>query len=82
MTRYFSIATLVALLAFSTGASAQMPPETYQGSPGDRLKAQFVCLTQSFKDGGRVGHHLASGEYRNPTTCNIEGTPTKKPFGF
>lgn len=72
------VATGLALAFLAVGpARAQMPPATYQGPIGERLKAEASCLVTSFGDGGYVAPwaKLRPGQYRNPTTCAVEGAP-------
>lgn len=71
-----------AMVAISLPAAAQMPASTYDGPLGDRIMAGFRCVGTSIEDGGvvlpkflKVEGALAPGQYRNPTTCAVEGTP-------
>jgi len=70
------LATVLALSALP--AFAGMPPETYAGSIGTRLAAQWNVMTSSFGDGNYVAPwaKLRPGQYRNPTSGNVEGAPT------
>jgi hypothetical protein len=78
---------IAAGLLISAPAFAQMPPATYDGPLGDRLMAGFRCVGTSVKDGGvtlpksfGVAGALLPGQYRNPTTCAIEGAPSGPQF--
>lgn len=72
-----TLAVLAALAAASLPASAAMPPETYAGPLGTRLAAQWNVMTSSFSDGLYVAPwaKLKPGQYRNPTSGNVEGVP-------
>lgn len=68
------------LLLVPLAGHAAMSPDTYAGSLGDRLLSGFRCVGTSINDGGVVLPHvfrasgaLASGQYRNPTSCAVEG---------
>jgi hypothetical protein len=75
-----AVVALVGLVS-AGGAHAQMSPATYSGPIGDRLMAEFRCVGTSVGDRGvvlpgffGVKGALAAGQYRNPTTCAVEGS--------
>lgn len=76
-----------AMVAISLPATAQMPASTYDGPLGDRIMAGFRCVGTSIKDGGvtlpksfGAAGALLPGQYRNPTTCAVEGVPSGPQF--
>ena len=80
------ILAAVALLVPAVGQAA-MPAETYAGPLGDRLLAGFSCVAWSVRDRGvvlpqfiGVSGSLAAGQYRNPTSCAVEGTAAGPQF--
>ena len=78
---------LIAALLAPAVAQAAMPTETYAGPLGDRLLAGFSCVAWSVRDRGvvlpqvfGVSGSLAAGQYRNPTSCAVEGVAAGPQF--
>lgn len=73
----------IAMLAFGVPlftalqVHAQMPPSTYDGPVGQRIVAQFNNTVTSIQTGNYVAPwaNLAPGQYINPTSGKVEGTP-------